>query len=47
MKWNLVDEFAGGDVVDTVTGPYSLANRRARNIEKDTGTKIIIYESVF
>lgn len=47
MKWNLVDEYAEGDIVDIINGPYSLANKKAREIERDTGTKIVIYESVF
>ena len=46
MKWNLVNEYSGGEVVDVVEGPYELANRKARKIESEKDIKITIYQTM-
>lgn len=44
-KWNLVREFAGGQLVDVVEGPYRVASEKAREIERANDWEIVIYQS--
>ena len=44
-NWNLVREFAGGQLVDVVEGPYRVASEKARELERDNDWEIIIYQS--
>ena len=44
-KWNLVREFAGGQLVDVVEGPYRVASEKARELERDNDWEIIVYQS--
>ena len=44
-KWNLVREFAGGQLVDVVEGPYRVAEEKARELERDNDWEIVIYQS--
>lgn len=45
-KWNLVREYSGGKVADTVEGSYAMANSRRRELEKENGwDDIVIYQT--
>ena len=44
-KWNLVREFAGGQLVNVVEGPYRVASEKARELERANDWEIIIYQS--
>ena len=46
-KWNLVREFAGGQIVDTIEGPYRVAEEKARKLEKANNWDIVIYETLW
>lgn len=46
MKWNLVNEFNEGELIDTIVGPYSIASRKARELEKERDIEITIYQTI-
>ena len=45
-KWNLVREFAGGQIVDVVEGPYRVAAEKARELERVNDWEIVVYQTV-
>lgn len=46
MRWNLINEYGTGEVLEVVEGTYSKANKRKAELRKEYGSGIVMSQSI-
>jgi len=46
MKWKLVENNEMGDILAVVSGTFETADKKRRELEKERGTRIVIYQGL-